>query len=342
MLVPMGKPSIAFRVMLAPLVFVLGMVLLGRYALSILAPAPDLTPPPASTPTPVPTPEVSAVTALLEGPNRSWGAERLVNAGFADPAWLPAIELGLLEAPGEGQGGWLRCLRLLTPDPAQLIRIREVLLHDVMNQPSFNSLNVDCALRGLRAIPVDEKASMLGLVLTYADRRPSLSGLTAEAMAGVRVDPLPEGVLRRLSSTSVQDRVEGVGFAVSLGAGDTAPEMVDAARGTVQDRVRSMLTRRRDPESARFLAWLAFTGRDRSAGEALFERDQREGDVSETLLAVARDDSAPDQMRVGAIEFLAFRGRRGVCPRLEPLRLSPSEVVRASAQAALSEARCRA
>lgn len=339
----MGKPSIAFRVMLSPLVFVLGMVLLGRYALSIIAPAPELTPPPAPTAAPTPKgPDPMDVKVLLEGPNRSWAAERLVNAGYSDPAWLPAIELGLLEASGEGQGDWLRCLRILTGDPAQLTRIKEILLHDVMNRPQFNSFNVDCALRALRTIPVEEKASMVGLVLTYSDRRPSLSGITAEAVAGVRVDPLPEGVLRRLSSARVMERVEGVGFAVSLGAGDTAPEMVDAARGTVQDRVRSMLKLRRDPESARFLAWLAFTGRDQLASEALVERDQRAGDVSETLLAVARDERASDQMRVGAIQFLAFRGRRGVCPRLEPLRLSSSELVRASAQAALNEPRCRA
>jgi len=339
----MGKPSIAFRVMLSPLVFVLGMVLLGRYALSIVAPAPDPTPRPAPAAAPTPRgPHPNDVKTLLEGPNRSQAAERLVNAGYSDPAWLPAIELGLLEASGEGQGDWLRCLRLLTADPAQLTRINEVLLDDVMNRPQFNSFQVDCALRGLRTIPVEEKASMVGLVLTYCDRRPSLSHITAEAVAGVRVDPLPEGVVRRLSSERVMERVEGVGFAVSLGAGDTAPEMVDAARGTVQDRVRSMLKLRNDAESARFLAWLAFTGRDQLATEALVERDRRAGDVSETLLAVARDESASDQMRVGAIQFLAFRGRQGVCPRLEPLRFSSSETVRASALAALGEPRCRA
>ena len=339
----MGKPSIAFRVMLSPLVFVLGMVLLGRYALSIVAPAPDLTPPPASTVAPAPQgPDPTTVKVLLEGPNRSWAAERLVNAGYSDPAWLPAIELGLLEASGEGQGDWLRCLRTLTADPAQLTRIKEILLHDVMNRPQFNTSNVDCALRALRTIPVEEKAPMVGLVLAYADQRPSLSGITAEAVAGVRVDPLPEGVLRRLGSAQVMERVEGVGFAVSLGAGDASPEFVDAARGTVEDRVRSMLKRRRDPESARFLAWLAFTGRDQLAGDALFERDQRAGDVSETLLAVARNEGTTEQMRVGAIQFLAFRGRKGICPRLEPLRFSSSETVRASAHAALSEPRCRA
>lgn len=340
----MGKPSIAFRVMLSPLVFVLGLVLLGRYALSIVAPAPDLA---SQTPAPPPPPaskgpDPTDVKVLLEGPNRSWAAERLVTWGHSDPAWLPAIELGLLEASGEGQGEWLRCLRLLTAHPEQLTRIKEVLLHDVMKRPQFNSLSVDCALRGLRTILVEEKASMVGLVLTYAERRPSLSHITAESVAGVRVDPLPEEVLRRLGSAAVMERVEGVGFAVSLGAGDTAPEMVDAARGTVQDRVRSMLKLRRDPESARFLAWLAFTGRDQLASEALVERDQREGDVSETLLTVARDETATDQMRLGAVQYLAFRGRKGVCPRLEPLRLSPSETIRASVEAALNEPRCRA
>ena len=73
----------------------------------------------------------------------------------------------------------------------------------------------------------------------------------------------------------------------------------------------------------------------------LLERDAYPGDASRTVADMALDEQETEQIRTGAIEFLAFRGKQGVCLRIEGLRHSSSEAIRAYATAALMEPRCR-
>ena len=73
----------------------------------------------------------------------------------------------------------------------------------------------------------------------------------------------------------------------------------------------------------------------------LLERDAYPGDASEAVADLALEEQEAEKVRTGAIEFLAFRGKQGVCLRIERLRQSSSEGIRAYATAALMEPGCR-
>jgi len=340
----MGQPSIAFRVMLAPLVFVLGMVLLGRYALSIVAPEPQATPvrPPKPVPTPAPRgPDPRLVRELTEGPDRAGAARGLYGGGFADPAWLPAIEAGMERSTSYDRAA-LQCLRLAIPHSQQLPLVREILLRGLSPLSDDARTEARCALKALPRIQSEARAPLVGLVLAFVDTQPWSVDEASEALAGLRVEPLPEQVLRRLNSLVKNERLDGVKLALSLGGGEFAPDLLRLASEGIWPYVRGALRSRPDAGAVRFLARLALSRpEDEDMMSTLLERDAYPGDASGTVAGLALDEEETEQIRTGAIEFLAFRGKQGVCLRIERLRQSSSEAIRAYATAALMEPRCR-
>lgn len=334
--------------MLAPLVFVLGMVLLGRYALSIVAPESQPAPavpvrPPGPVPTPTPRrPDPGVVRELTEGPNRAEAARRLRGEGFADPAWLPAIEAGLAQSTNSYDRAALQCLRLAIADSRQLALAREVLLRSLAPLTDDARLEARCALKALSTIESEARAALVGLVLAFVDTQPWSVEEASEALAGVRTEPLPEQVLRRLNSPAKDERLDGVRLALSLGGGEFAPDLIRLASRGVWPYVRGALRARRDAGAVRFLARLAISHpEDQAMMDTLLERDAYPGDASAIVADLALDEQEAEQIRTGAIEFLAFRGKPGACLTIERLRRSSSEVIRAYATAALTEPRCR-
>lgn len=340
----MERPSIAFRVMLSPLVFVLGLVVLYRYGLSIVIPQPPSAPArpkvPLSTPTPH-GPDPRMVRELIEGPNRAEAARGLRAGGFADAAWLPAIETGLAGATTPYDRLAFQCLRLDTPQAAQLPMSRDVLLRGLGDTQDEGRDEQQCALQALSRMQAEVKAPLVGLVLAFADVHPWSLDAASDALAGLRVEPLPETVLRRLNSTERKERLMGAKLAVSLGAGDFDPDLIRLASAGVWPQLREALIYRRDKGAARFLARMALVHRDDPVTmQALADADAL-GAASRTFADLALDEQEAEPIRTGAIEFLAFQGRQGVCFRIEPLRRSSSEAIRAYANAALMEPRCR-
>ena len=329
--------------MLSPLVFVLGMVVLYRYALDIVAPDPRS----AATPTPVPLatltphgPDARVVRELMDGPNRADAARRLRSEGFADPAWLPAIEIGLTQATTPYDRLAFRCLRLDTPQAGQMEMSRDILMRGLADRQDEGRDDEGCALKTMSRMPVEVRAPLVGLILAFVDVHSWSIDAASEALAGLRVEPLPEPVLRRLNSTDRNERLAGAKLAVSLGAGDFDTDLIRLASDGVWPQLRETLIYRHDKAASRFLVRMALTHRDDRTMHALLDADAL-GDVSRTFADLAVDEQETEEIRTGAIEFLAFQGKPGVCLRIEPLRQSSLEVIRAYASAALMEPRCR-
>ena len=347
---------------------ILGIVLLGRglqwfngyldasqkpsYAAATTTPAAVPAPAaPAIPAAPAATPEEIAALNTGAPPDRFKAVEVLERRG-ATPELLAALDTAIDDLPSHATDSewWARdsfeshvvCLRgRLADDDVADFASRHMPAGDPGSQ-SEEGRRATCLVKALAASSdvSDVSRDLLMRFLmspTYERRSAALAGIKRW-----RFDSMPAELREQFFAPSESRRRMGVQAAAALGALEFEPEIFARALADPDNGVRSTaratLCQAGTPTAARMLAMAVV---ERADGLRLLESLRYDFKSGHTLWSafaeIGGDEAEPEEQRARAIELLGMNGDRDQESAIQRLSQASSDVVRASAVAALAE-----